>query len=70
MALIKETIAILKANGKFVGMSMTSTDEQEQRFWLDLGADMITSGVEFDYVMRASKKNAEQLRRVIAEYQK
>ena len=69
MSLIKEAIKILKANGKFIGMSMTSTDEKEQRFWLDLGVDMVSSGAEYDYIMRESKKNATQLRRIIKDYQ-
>ena len=69
MALIKKTIKILKENGKFVGVSMTSTDEKEQRFWYELGVDMVSSGADFDYIMRESKKNAEQLRRVVNDYQ-
>ncbi|MBQ8295124.1 MAG: aldolase [Clostridia bacterium] len=69
MSLIKEAIKILKDNGKFIGMSMTSTDEKEQRFWLDLGVDMVSSGADFDYIMRESRKNVTQLRRVLKDYE-
>ena len=69
MSLIKEAIKILKENGKYIGMAMTSTDESEQRRWLDLGADMITSGADFDYIFTHAKRNAEQLRRVYKDYE-
>ena len=69
MALIKETISILKANGKCVGMSMTSTDEAEQRKWYELGANMVTSGADFDYIAKGAKKNVEQLARILKDYE-
>jgi 2-dehydro-3-deoxyglucarate aldolase/4-hydroxy-2-oxoheptanedioate aldolase len=69
MALINEAVSILKANGKYIGMAMTSIDEAEQRKWLDLGADMITSGADFDYIFSFAKKNATQLRRILKDYE-
>ena len=69
MSLIKEAVKILKANGKYIGMAMTSTEESEQRKWYDLGADMITSGADFDYIYRESRKNVEQLRRIVKDYE-
>ena len=69
MSLIREAVEILKANGKYIGMAMTSTEESEQRKWYDLGADMITSGADYDYICREAKKNVEQLRRVVADYE-
>lgn len=69
MALIREAVAILKANGKYIGMAMDSTEESEQRRWLDLGVDMITSGADFYYIAMESKKNSEKLRRIIKDYE-
>lgn len=69
MALIKRAIQLLKAKGKFIGVSMTSTDEQEQRFWYGLGVDMVSSGADFDYIMRESRKNAMQMREIVKDYQ-
>ncbi len=69
MSLIYEAVKILKDNGKYIGMAMTSTEEAEQRKWLNLGADMITSGADFDYIYRENKKNSEQLRRIIKDYE-
>lgn len=69
MALIKKSIQMLKKQGKFIGVSMTSTNENEQRFWYELGVDMVSSGADFDYIMRESKKNAEQMRRVVKDYE-
>ena len=69
MSLIYEAVKILKANGKYIGMAMNSTEESEQRRWLDIGADMITSGADFDYIFRESKKNVSQLRRILKDYE-
>ena len=69
MSLIKEAVKILKANGKYIGMAMNSTEESEQRRWLELGVNMITSGADWDYIFRESKKTIEQLRRIGKEYQ-
>jgi 2-dehydro-3-deoxyglucarate aldolase/4-hydroxy-2-oxoheptanedioate aldolase len=70
MALINESMRILKENGKYVGVSFTSTEYAEQKRWYDYGADMVSCGAEFDYIVKGSKKNAEQLRKLIAEYEK
>lgn len=69
MSLIRESIKILKANGKYIGMAMDSIDEAEQRKWLDLGADMITSGADFYYIAMQSQKNSQQLRRILKDYE-
>ena len=69
ISLVKEAVKILKANGKYIGMAMNSTDEAEQRRWLELGADMITSGADWDYIFRESKKTLEQLRAIAKDYQ-
>lgn len=69
LALLKEAVQILKANGKFIGVSIGSTDPKDQQFWYDLGLDMVSSGVDFDYIMRESKKNANQLRELVKQYE-
>lgn len=69
MRLIREAIKILKENGKYIGMAMDSIEEVEQRRWLDLGVDMITSGADFYYIAMESKKNCERLRRILKDYE-
>lgn len=69
VALIEEAIKILKDNGKFIGMAMTSTDYADQERWYARGADMVCSGVDFDYIMRESKKTSEQLKELVKKYE-
>ncbi len=69
MSLIKESVKLLKENGKYIGMAMTSTDAEEQRKWFKLGVDMITSGADFDYIYSNAKKNALQLNEVKKEFE-
>lgn len=69
VALIEKAIKILKDNGKYVGMAMTSTEYQDQKRWYDRGVDMVCSGAEFDYVMRETKKTYEQLKELVKHYE-
>lgn len=62
IALIKEAIAILKENKKCIGVSTGSDDPKIIQFWHDLGINMISSGVDYDYMWRAAAKNLKNIR--------
>lgn len=64
VALIRKAVAILKDNGKCIGVSTGSTDPEVIGFWHDLGINMISSGVDFGYLRAGSKANLEEIRKV------
>lgn len=61
--LIKEAIAKLKANGKYIGLSTGETGYEKLKFWYDLGIDMISAGADYMFVQQGAvqtRKNLEQ----------
>ncbi len=64
IALIKEAIAILKENKKCIGVSTGSDDPAVLQFWHDLGINMISTGVDYDYMRRAAVKNLANIRKI------
>ena len=66
-ALVKEAIAKLKANGKYVGLSTGSMDPEVFRHWFDLGVDMLSAAADFDFLTVGMNKNRENLRNVLKE---
>ena len=66
-ALIKEAIAILKENKKCIGVSTGSDDPKIVQFWHDLGINMISSGVDYDYMWRAAQRNLQNIRKIQGE---
>lgn len=60
-ALVKEAIAKLRANGKYVGLSTGDLSESTFRHWHDMGVDMISAGADFDFLTAGMKKNRETL---------
>ena len=63
-ALIKEAVAKLKANGKYVGISSGDYSEENIEYWRDMGVDMISAGADFDFLtngMRAARENMERI---------
>ena len=64
IALIREAIAILQTNGKCIGVSTGSDDPKILQFWHDLGINMISTGVDYDYMRRAAVKNLDNIRKI------
>ncbi|MBQ9804904.1 MAG: aldolase [Clostridia bacterium] len=61
MALIRSTMDILAQYDKCPGISLGTTEENEQRFWIDLGLRFVSAGTDYDYLCQNAKKNAQQL---------
>ena len=66
-SLVKEAIAKLKANGKYVGLSTGDLAESTFKHWHDMGVDMISAGADFDFITAGMKKNRELLTRAHKE---
>ena len=62
--MIREAIAILQTNGKCIGVSTGSDDPKILQFWHDLGINMISTGVDYDYMRRAAVKNLDNIRKI------
>ncbi len=61
-ALIKRTVAVMKAHGKSVGISYGSTDPAVLRHWHELGINMISAGSDVDYVRNSALDTLQKLR--------
>ncbi len=62
--IIKESIKILKESGKYAGLSVGYTTEENLKFWHDLGIDMISSGADYEFVYQCAIKNRCALEKV------
>ena len=62
---IKKAIEILKKHNKTIGISLGTTDKNELQFWHDLGINMISSGTDYDYIMRGARENLRNFRECI-----
>jgi len=60
-ALIEESIATIKKTGKLIGVSIGSTDAEVIARWKRLGINMISSGVDCDYLLREAKRTLTTL---------
>jgi len=67
ISLIKEAIGILKAAKKTIGVSTGSADPEVIRFWHDLGINMISSGVDYGYLIHGASDNLKNIRKIQAE---
>ena len=63
---MKKAIAILKAKGKYIGISYGDTRPEVIRHWHEMGIDMISVGSDFGYLYEQGKKALETLRTVHA----
>lgn len=68
LSLIKKALEILKNKNKYVGVSTGATDLKTQKFWFDLGCDMVSAGTDYDYLVRAANDNCRQMRKLIQMY--
>lgn len=60
-ALIKEAIAKLKANGKYIGLSTGDLSFETHKYWFEMGIDMLSAGADFDFLTVGMRKNKENL---------
>lgn len=67
VALIKEAISKLKANGKYVGLSTGDYSEENLRYWREMGVDMISAGADFDFLTLGMRKTREDMARIIQD---
>lgn len=65
-ALIRETIAILKAKGKSIGISVGTADPEKIRFWQSLGINMISAGMDTGYLLEGARSNLDNMRRILS----
>lgn len=63
--MIKTAIGLLKKHKKYIGVSIGATDRETQKFWLDMGVDMISAGGDIGFIAESALKNAEQLFRLV-----
>ena len=63
---MRKAIAILKAKGKYIGISYGDTRPEVIKHWHDMGIDMISVGSDFGYLYEQGKKALETLRSVHA----
>ena len=63
--LIREAIAILKDAGKPIGVSTGSTDPEVTGFWHDLGINIISTGTDYDYIMRGARDNLSKMKTIM-----
>lgn len=66
MTEVRRMMSILRENGKYAGISIGSTAAADQDFWLAEGFRLISSGTDYDYLLRGAHQNARQLRERIA----
>lgn len=59
---IRRAIDILKSAGKPIGVSTGSTDRKVTEFWHDLGINIISSGTDYDYIVRGASENLKVMR--------
>lgn len=62
IALIKEAIAIVRGANKTIGLSTGSADPAVTKFWHDLGINMLSTGVDFEYIRQGAMANLKFLR--------
>lgn len=61
-SLIRRAISIIKDAGKPVGVSTGSTEREVTEFWHDLGINIISTGTDYDYIMRGARDNLATMR--------
>lgn len=64
LKIIKEVIAKLKANGKYVGLSTGSSDPEVLKRWSDMGIDMLSGTADFCLLVEGFKKTANDLKKL------
>lgn len=64
VALMRRSVELIRSAGKCIGVSTGSDDPKVVRFWHDLGINMISSGVDYDYIMKSARTNLNNIRKI------
>ena len=64
MALIEETISILKAHNKCIGISTGSADPEVFKLYADMGINMISTAGDLTFLYEGVRKNTEAMKKV------
>ena len=59
---IRRAISILRDAGKPIGVSTGSVDRAVTEFWHDLGINIISTGTDYDFIMRGARDNLAVMR--------
>ena len=61
-SVIRRAISILREAGKPIGVSTGSTDRAVTEFWHNLGINIISTGTDYDYILRGAAENLATMR--------
>lgn len=64
LKLIDRAITIAHSYHVPIGISTGATDAQTIQFWNDRGMDILSCGMEFDYILRGAKQTQQLIRQV------
>lgn len=67
LRLANHTIEAFKKAGKTVGVSTYATDEATLRRYHDMGINMISTGADYDYIVKSAKNTMETMKRIREE---
>ena len=63
-ALIKKSIKILQQAGKYAGVATGDISDSCLRHWKDMGIEMITAGIDYEYLREMALRNRINLNRI------
>ena len=64
LELIDRAIAIARQHKVPIGISTGATDYGTIKFWNDKGLDILSCGMDFDYILKGAKKTLEAIREI------
>ena len=67
LSLIDRAIAIAHKHNMPIGISTGAVDLKTIQFWHDRGMDILSCGMDFDYILRGSKQTLNYIRNVQAQ---
>ena len=67
LKLVKRTIDVMNKYNKTIGISMTPNDEELMRTYFDMGINMISSGADFDHIVKGAKTTFENAKKVFSK---
>ena len=62
--LLREAAALLRENGRPFGVSVMMAGADVLRFWIELGATILASGVDFRYILGGATENLKAVRNI------
>lgn len=64
MNMVKDCIGVLKKNHKYAGISTGATDVETLKRFDDMGIDMISSGLEYQYILEKAETTLKTLHEI------